>query len=458
MVEINTTFKNLPTRFIIRVVLVLCLLPGLHASAQLQDPQDDVWPGRHLFITVHGTYLRASTQAFLREIKPGGVILMGNNIKDREQTIRLIRQIKEAVGLGTGVADLPLIAVDQEGGLVNRLRLQQAPSAQALGRIASVRQAHSTGQRYAEECLDRGIAVILAPVLDVYEPGAPKSMRSRMFGNDPALVTAMGLSFADGIMRGGVLAVAKHFPGHGAVKQDSHHRLAIADKDLKGLSQALMPFQQATLHDMPGVMVGHIAVPAIDREHPNRPASVSPVTIGGLLRRQWNYDGVILSDDLNMGAIRNAGSVAQAAVDSITAGCDALIFVDPDLNRILELVRAIEQSVLMGDLTREQLAASSARLDAWQRWLHSPTRLKGPLPAVPPRSARVKIAVSAEDVPVTKKQAPAVGGTQYTVSRGDTLGRLAQRFGVSMNTIMRANGITNPNRIRIGQALTIPAQ
>ena len=412
------------------------------------ESEIDLWPARHLFIAVKGTSLDTVTKSFLRSLKPGGVVLLEGNIRDRTQTTRLVSEIKEAVGLGTGVADLPLVAVDQEGGSVNRLKLKDAPGALELAAKADLDAARDTGLRYAEECTGRGIGVVFAPVLDVYQPGAHKAMARRCFGSDNGVVTAMGLAFADGLMQGNVLAVAKHFPGLGASKEDSHTTLAVLAVERRTIAEMLFPFNEAVNCGIPGIMTGHIAVPSFDKDQPKRPASLSPVMVR-FLRDRWNYKGVIVTDDLAMGAIAESHSIEDAAVQALAAGNDALVVLDHDPTRIHAVCQAIEQAVETDRLSREELVKSMKRLDGWQAWLRDPAPLEEPLPELPARFHIAKVEESAPDLP----SAPA-SEVVHVVKQGDYMSRIAVKYGVTVQDIMAWNNLKD-DVTRIGQRLIV---
>lgn len=330
----------------------------------LETGAQESWAGRHLYIAVGGTALRAEERALISEIRPGGVVLLGPNVRDAEQVRALVTEIKAAAGIGTGIADLPLIAADQEGGRINRLKLDPAPAARELGDSGDPALAEETGRAFGMASRAQGVAVLLAPVLDVYEPGATGVIGSRAFGEDSALVSRMGLAFARGVMDAGAIPVAKHFPGHGPVRQDSHHKLAVLDKAGSELQAHLGPFMDAAAWGVPGVMVGHIACPALDPAHPDRPASLSPELVTGLLRGGMDYQQVVITDDMSMGAI--GLSKPEACVQALAAGCDAVI-VFGSVPEMRAVCAAIDAAVGNGRLSREQLATSAARLDAWSR-------------------------------------------------------------------------------------------
>ncbi len=421
-------------------------------------------PARHLFVAVQGQSLTDSARRFLSELKPGGVVLTGANIKDKEQTIELVRQIKEAVGLGMGIADLPLIAVDQEGGLVNRLRLSNAPSAAELGNAGDAAVVRMTASKYAEACVERGIGVIIAPVMDVWEPSSEDRVaQTRSYGSDRGTVTEMGLSFATGAMEGGVLPVAKHFPGHGATKQDSHKDLAVLDKDVRELAGVMFPFHEAAMNNIPGMMVGHIAVPALEKDGELKPASLSPVMIQGLLRERWGYDGVVITDDIAMRSIRKTHTIEQAAVDALKAGCDAMIVLYPSPSALRSACDAIAKAVDDGDLPLEQVLESARRLDGWQSWLREHHEGESAVVAdstpnvIEPDEEPQKASVDEtkeEDAAETAEETDDIIRIVYTIQRGDVLSRIAQEYGVSEADIIEWNGISNSD-IKYGFRLFI---
>ncbi len=396
-------------------VTALAAAPGAPRALSAKD--NIAWTGNHLFIAVTGFSLSPESRSVLREVRPFGVVLMGDNIRDKAQTTALVKQIKEAAGCGGGLADLPLIAVDQEGGRVNRLELSDAPSAADIGVTANPEKARENGRRYARECRERRIGIVLAPVLDISEEGASTVIDDRAFGNEPGIVTKMGLAFAVGVMEEGVLPVAKHFPGHGSTKQDSHDRLAVLARKDERLREILFPFEQAVEAGVPVVMVGHIAVPALDPGNPRRPASQSPAIVKGVLRDAWHYDGVVITDDIHMAG---AGSSTPAsAVRALASGVDAVMICQSDPSLIQATCRTMEDSLRAGQLDRRELERSEVRLTRLQEWLRVSAFLaqgrqrisaKSPYLANLPESLMgappVVRKAAAPDVPAVSVQAP----------------------------------------------------
>ncbi|MDK1020907.1 MAG: glycoside hydrolase family 3 N-terminal domain-containing protein, partial [Candidatus Hydrogenedentes bacterium] len=341
------------------------------ASDTLQRPgDDDIWAARHLFIAVNGQWLAEGTKAFLRELKPGGVVLRAANLQSQSQTLDLVKEIKDAAGSGGGLGDLPLIAVQEEGGPYNRLGLVDSPSAQELGRSGDDERARSLGQSYAQACLVRGIGVTLSPVLDVYESGTvDPGLEARSFGTDQTVVANIGLAMVDGLRQGGVIPVVKHFPGYGASTYGSDGMLVVLNKDISGLARVMYPFKEAVLRNVQGIVVGYVAVPALDKEDPRRPAALSPILVTELLRNRWGFEGVILAADVALNEFTHARPIERTAVEALAAGCDAVVLLDANPQRIRLVRDAIEKAVYTGELRREALDRSKERLSRWQEFL-----------------------------------------------------------------------------------------
>ncbi len=420
------------TSFIPMLLLSLMLLP----FAAVTEPSIEV--GRNLIIAVNGARLSAEQKALLEELRPGGVVLLGPNISNAEQTRKLVHDIKNAVSGKTGVADYPLIYIDQEGGRINRLRLNNARSAAMLGALGDASQARESGARFAREALSRGIGVILAPVLDLCPPEQGGVIGDRSFGASPELVWRMGQSFASGIIAGGALPVVKHFPGHGAAIEDSHIQLARLHVSGEELRTTLEPFRLAAAASIAAIMVGHIACAALDPENPNLPATLSHAVVTGLLREQWGYDGFIITDDLNMGAISD--TLETAVVKSLRAGCDAAMVCDGNPQRLRRVARAVS------DAARTDLEFARHLLQGQRRLEHFQWML-----AMSAESAH-----ASDDNSATQQDEPSTM-RQHVVRRGDTLSKLGREYGVSLESIRRANGMSD-DTVRIDEKILIPAE
>ncbi|MDZ4857794.1 MAG: glycoside hydrolase family 3 N-terminal domain-containing protein, partial [Candidatus Hydrogenedentes bacterium] len=414
---------------------------------------EDVWPARHLFIAVSGQKLDSRTKEMLAELKPGGVLLRPENIRVKNQMIDLVSEMKAAVGLGTTIDALPLIAVSQEGGASNPLRLKEAPTASKIGAAKDLALAREAGVSLGKSAFDRGVGVVFAPVLDVYVPGGAKEMQARSFGEVPEEVAAIGLSYADGLLSTGVLPVVKHFPGMGSTKEDPSKALPVAKEDQDVLSRLLLPFSDAASHNVPGILVGHVAVPAIDNESdPPPPASLSVKFLRGLLREKWGYPGVVLADDISVAAITKTKTIEAAAVEALANGCDALLILDPSVDTVRKVCDAIEKAAADGVIDRAKLSESKKRLDGWQQSLKTPRAgLDGPLPQLPQTPPAVTETVTATDTPA------ATTDTEYIVVGGDGLKKIATKFGVTIDEIKEWNGLTSDS-LQVGQKLIIKSK
>jgi beta-glucosidase-like glycosyl hydrolase/LysM repeat protein len=364
---------------------------------------DEIWPGRFLFIAVEGTSLDEAAASLLREVRPGGVVLREANLKDAEQTIELVSQIKNAVGLGPALYNLPLIAVAQEGGKVNPLGIDPAPAAADLGRAKDAARAQEIGRLCGSAAISRGIGVVLAPVLDVLEPGVTDpAIEPRLFGSDQGEVARLGIAFAEGLAEPGAIAVAKFYPGLGKPRKDEPNEGFALENEPPRLAELMYPFDEAAREGIPGILVGHVAVPALDGQFPKRPASLSPVMVETILRQGWHYPGVILADDVTAMDVTRSRTPERAVVEALAAGGDAVQFLDPHADRVRAACAAVQEAINNGSLSRELLAQSRERLDAWQKRL---ARAKSPAP--PAKTSLPETAVPAEEPPKPEAEKPA---------------------------------------------------
>ncbi|MGH2367072.1 MAG: glycoside hydrolase family 3 N-terminal domain-containing protein [Chloroflexota bacterium] len=253
----------------------------------------------------------------------GGFFFLGRNVRDTAQVRDLTAQLSRATAEGSA-GILPFMATDFEGGMVNALRAitgnTTSAAAMAAGGVAAV---EARGAHDAAVLKSLGFNVNLAPVADVLSSPS-QVIGSRAFSSDPATAATLSRAYLRGLQGGGVLGVMKHFPGHGATAGDSHVLLPTVPRSLTELEAAdLLPYRQAfEAGEAQAVMVGHLLVPALD---PERPTSISPPAVAGLLRDRMRFDGVVLTDELKMGAVSRRYSVGQAAVMAIQAGVDVIL-------------------------------------------------------------------------------------------------------------------------------------
>ena len=323
---------------------------------------------RHLFIGIRGAQLSPEMEELLGQVTPGGIVLTDANLRDGSQVRALTKRIR-TLARARG-DDAPFIALTHPRVSSEVLAETLVFSAAELGNRADEQQARASGRSQALISVGVGVDVVMAPVLDLYESNSIfPELAIDSFGSDQSLVSRMGLAMADGLRDGGAIAVAKHFPGYGGATRARVGRGLVMEQDIDGLAKTMLPFNDAVRSGIPGLIVGHVAVPALDPNGEHRSAALSPNLLGHVLREQWGYDGVLIADDIALAPLTKSLPEERAIVEALAAGCDVVIFLDPNPERIMAAVRAIETAVEKGELSREQLDASKRRLDGWRRWL-----------------------------------------------------------------------------------------
>jgi beta-N-acetylhexosaminidase len=312
-------------------------------------------PGRLVMVDIPGTRLDATTAAFLRQHHIRAVCLFRRNLGSEADVIALTRALHEAMGPGA------LIGLDQEGGAVVRSTfLPQAPSAMALGAAGSDPLAREVGAAVARGLRSLGINWNFAPVLDVNNNPHNPVIAERSFGEDPFTVLRLAGAWMQGSLAEGVACCVKHFPGHGDTHVDSHLALPCVDKSRDELElMELLPFK-ALQGLAPAVMTAHIVYPQLDAQHP---ATLSKAILGGILRGDWGYDGVVITDALMMKAIAERYGHARAAVMAIDAGADMVLAQGTPAEQEAAIA-ALQAAFDAGTLTPAQGRRAMARLDA----------------------------------------------------------------------------------------------
>lgn len=293
------------------------------------------------------------------EMGVGGVILLERNLQGPEQLRSLTSGLQEAAL--TGSSQLPLfIGWNHEGGDIVRAEagLTLFPSARAMGALGDPAHSFAMAQAMALEMYSLGVNMNYAPVLDVNVDPANPVIGLRSFSEDPVTVAQLGAQFIDGQQGVGVIAVAKHFPGHGRVDADSHFELPTVHASVQELWQVELPPFMATLDSVGAVMVAHLNIPALDPS--GRPSSLSHAVVTDLLREQLGYDGVVMTDDMGMRAITDHYTLEEAALMAVEAGNDLLLTIDPDHSQ--RLVNVLVGAVHSGRLDEARIDASLRRL------------------------------------------------------------------------------------------------
>ena len=289
----------------------------------------------------------------------GGVIYFqyNGNLNDPVRSAQFSNDLQECA-LGPDGTDIPLfISMDQEGGRVTRITGgADFPGNMALGASRSTDMAYLAGSVIGEEVRAVGGNMDLAPVLDVNNNPANPVIGVRSFGEQPGLVSDMGLAYMGGLHSAGVIATGKHFPGHGDTATDSHTGLPIVTYDFNTLDTVHgKPFRDAVNNGLDAIMTAHIVVTCLDA---TRPATLSPEVVDVYLRGNMGFDGVVMTDSMGMAAINNNYTVAQASVMAIQAGVD-LLTLSPDLDTAIS---AIKSAVLSEEIPQSRIDQSVARI------------------------------------------------------------------------------------------------
>ena len=296
----------------------------------------------------------------------GGVVLFSRNIRDREQLAALTSSI-------LAEREVALVGIDEEGGDVTRLEASTGssyPGSLALGAVDDTDLTEEVAASIGSELRAVGVNLNLAPVADVNTNPRNPVVGVRAFGSDPALVARHVAASVAGLQSRGVIACAKHFPGHGAAEVDSHLELPTISSRLEELRRVeLPPFRAAIDAGVRAIMTAHILVPALD----DRPATVSPVHLHELLREELGFRGLVITDALEMRGISATVGVEEAAVLAITAGADALCLGHDLEGEAVESVRGVlVGAVREGRLSEERLAEAAARVEEAGAWSRTP--------------------------------------------------------------------------------------
>ena len=311
--------------------------------------------GQMFVVSTSGTEPDYYIEKMIRERNVGGVLLFGYNMRGEPQTRSLVSSL-QGLALETEPSIPLFVAVDQEGGEVSSVPwATPQPAASEVGARGDAEEARSIAEQTGRELQRAWINTNFAPVVDT---GFGTAIGSRSYGEDPALVSRMGVASIEGFEEAGLVTSAKHFPNHGVAGADSHTELPVVGHDMETISSYdLPPFRAAVEAGVPMVMVGHLIYPAID---PNLPASLSPDAIE-LLREDLGFDGVIVTDDLSMAAASRGGPPAEAAVAAVKAGADLLIISSPAQEQA-DAYEAVVAAVESGEISEERIKRSVNRI------------------------------------------------------------------------------------------------
>lgn len=369
--ELKDDFMKLKLRFFALLILGILLATGCKHSGErgedldIQEPAEktpmendeyvkvdliqkkidnmsiDEKIGQLIMTGFEGTSLGEDLIQYIKEYKVGGVIFFSRNIEDFSQAIELINQIKTANKSNS----IPLLlSIDEEGGRVSRFpkSIVGLPGAKTIGDKNDHKISYGFGKVIGDRLKNFGFNMVYGPVLDINSNPRNSVIGDRAFGSNPSLVSEVGVQVIDGIKRTNIISVAKHFPGHGGTEMDSHIDLPTFDKSFEELLEfELIPFAKAIENSVDAIMVAHILYPKIDSKFP---ATMSNIIINDILREKLKFEGLVLSDDMTMGAIVNNFTVEEGALKFLQAGGDIVLICHgkdntiKSINRILEAV------------------------------------------------------------------------------------------------------------------------
>ncbi len=303
-----------------------------------------------------GTVVRDDLAAFLRDYRPGGIILFKRNLQTPQQIVQLTNALQ-----AVRPDDLLLISIDQEGGRVSRLPEEFTifPPCATVGRCDSTGLAYAAAAATARELRAVGINMNMAPVLDVHTNPANPIIGDRSYGSTPDLVSRLACAAIAGHQDQRVVACGKHFPGHGDTSTDSHKELPVVTVPVDRLQAVeLPPFRAAVERGVAALMTAHVLYPALD---PTGPATLSRSILTTLLREKLRFQGLIITDDLEMQAIMDHYGIDEACLGALRAGADILLICQ-DRGRQIVAMDAVHRAVEAGAISEDRLNASVERI------------------------------------------------------------------------------------------------
>ncbi len=354
-------------RFLLCAAFIVLSAASPSSGEETRAMSIEAKAGQVLALAFRGFELDEETSARMERIRPGGIILYGWNVQSTGQVRCLVSDLRRSIDW----EDPPMVAVDQEGGPVARIRSDGAdfPGLMALGATGDPDLARRQGSIMGRQLRSLGIDVDYAPVMDVNSNPSNPIIGVRSFGDSAERVSAMGIAMIEGFLSSGVGCSAKHFPGHGDVDLDSHLDLPRLNRSLGSLSVLeLLPFRAAIDAGVPAVMTAHIVIPDVTG---HLPATLSTRAVS-ILREDLGFKGVILSDSMGMKAISDKWGVPEGCVMALKAGVDmVLLGADPAFppERHGEVHRRIVEAVRTGELDEARLDEAISRIREWKKTL-----------------------------------------------------------------------------------------
>ena len=313
--------------------------------------------GQMITISYRKDSMDSTLKSALEEVKPGGFILFAENMSSYDGTIKLVKEIK-------ATSTIPMfISIDEEGGRVQRLRslkgvdVTDVPNMYDVGEKNDLDLTYQIGKLIAEELRVIGVNMDYAPDIDVFSNPNNTVIGKRSFGRDKELVAKHGITLAKGLEDNGVIAVYKHFPGHGNTATDSHEALPILDLTKEELENIdVYPFKEAIKNNASVIMIGHLAVPKVTED--NIPASLSKKLITDYLKNELGYNGLVITDALDMGALTKYYPEEEICGRAVEAGVDILLM--PSSSR--KCLKSVQDAIKKGTVTEEQINESVRKI------------------------------------------------------------------------------------------------
>jgi beta-N-acetylhexosaminidase len=350
--------------------------------------------GQLFWIGFQGTTLGGRLRSLLERVRPAAIILFSRNIETASQVRSLIDDASGTLRIP------PFVALDQEGGRVNRLKPILGPIPASLDlaiRKDSVSAVRRQAGAMAAALRTLRFNVNLAPVLDLSGADTKNGIGDRAFGEDPRTVFRLGKVFLEAHLKAGVVPVGKHFPGLGSARGDTHLTLPVISKSRARLyAEDLLPYRRLR-RLLPIIMAGHACYPALQGRSQG-PATLSKAVVEGLLRHRLRYRGVIVTDDLEMGAVEQQEGAAAQALAALSAGNDGLMFCGSE-EKIRAAYEGVLEAVRRGEIDSRRLALSLARIAAVKTAFLKKRRASRDPAGVLERSRRSIAALGVKDVP-----------------------------------------------------------
>ena len=314
--------------------------------------------GQLVIVGLDGFTMDNNINNLIKDHKVGGIILFKTNVDNSKQLVNLTNSLKTS----NFQNKTPLfISVDEEGGRVSRMpnEINNFPTNKSIGKSNNSNLSYNIGKTIAEELNDFGFNMNFAPVLDINSNVNNPVIGDRSFGSNPGIVSKLGIKTMNGMRDNNIIPVVKHFPGHGDTSVDSHIGLPIVSKDLTTLNNfELIPFKEAIKNNADAIMVSHILLNKIDA---NNPASMSKTVITNILRKSLNFTGVVITDDMTMGAIIKYNDIGKAAVKSFNAGSD-IILVCHEYSNEIKVLNSLKKAVKDKTISESRLNESVYRI------------------------------------------------------------------------------------------------